>query len=140
AFPDYNAAKVRNRGWETRLVYRIPGNNFSHTFSGNLADNNNELLEYTFGARELVQTKEEFEFVRRVGLPITVYQGFRRDGYFQNLDDIGKFARPANSPVVPGDVKFKDKNGDGVIDDQDKYILGNPFPRYTFGFTYSVTY
>ena len=139
-FPQYNAAEVKNRGWEARVAYRIPGKLFRHSFSANIADNNNELVKYTFSATELVQRKEEFEFVRRVGLPITVYQGYRRDGYFQTLDDVENLAKPANATVVPGDIKFKDKNGDGVIDDQDKYILGNPFPRYTFGFTYNVTF
>lgn len=140
AFPDYNAAEVRNRGWEVNVVYRLPGKDFSHTFSANLADNKNELRKYTFSATQQVVRREEFEFVRRVGLPITVYQGYRRDGYFQTYDDVTKYAKPANATVVPGDIKFKDKNGDGVIDDEDKYILGNPFPRYTFGFTYNLTY
>lgn len=139
-FPNYNAAKVRNRGWETSVTYRVSGKAFKHSFSFNIADNKNELLSYTFSAKEQVLRKEEFEFVRRVGLPITVYQGYRRDGYFQTLDDIKTYAKPANVTVVPGDIKFKDKNGDGVIDDQDKYILGNPFPRYTFGFTYNVSF
>ncbi len=139
-FPDYNSAEVRNRGWELNVTYRIPGTHFNHSFNANIADNKNELINYTFGAREQVLRKEEFEFVRRIGLPITVYQGYRRDGYFQTLDDIENYAKPANATVVPGDVRFKDKNGDGLIDDQDKYILGNPFPRYTFGFTYNVQY
>lgn len=140
SFPNYNAAEVRNRGWETNVTYRIPGKNLSHTFNFNIADNKNELINYTFGAEEQVLRKEEFEFVRRVGLPITVYQGYRRDGYFQTLDDIKTYPKPANATVVPGDIRFKDKNGDGLIDDGDKYILGNPFPRYTFGFTYNITY
>jgi len=138
-FPDFNAAEVRNRGWEALVEYRIPGN-FSHSFSINVADNLNELVKYSFDANELVLTKEEFQFVRRVGLPITVYQGYRTDGYYQTLDDIQKHPSPNNIMVQPGDLKFKDKNGDGKIDDQDKYILGNPFPRYTFGFTYTVNY
>ncbi|RYY30474.1 MAG: TonB-dependent receptor [Chitinophagaceae bacterium] len=139
-FPQYNAAEVRNRGWETRLTYRLRTGDFNHSFSANLADNKNKLLSYTFSATEQVLRKEEFEFVRRIGLPITVYQGYRRDGYFQTLDDVNGGAKPANATVVPGDIRFKDKNGDKIIDDRDKYILGNPFPRYTFGFTYSVNY
>lgn len=138
SFPHYNAAEVRNRGWEASATYRLSGKLFQHTFSANIADNLNELVSYTFGATEQVLRKEEFEFVRRVGLPITVYQGYRRDGYFQTLEDTEKYPKHANATVVPGDIKFKDKNGDGIIDDQDKYILGNPFPRYTFGFTYTV--
>jgi TonB-linked SusC/RagA family outer membrane protein len=139
-FPNYNAAEVRNRGWEVNVNYRLRGQLFNHSFNFNIADNKNELVNYTFGAEEQVLRKEEFEFVRRVGLPITVYQGYRRDGYFQTIDDIANYPKPANATVVPGDIRFKDKNGDKIIDDQDKYILGNPFPRYTFGFTYNVTY
>ena len=137
-FPDYNVAKVKNRGWELRANYNWPGKLINQTFSVNLADNLNELLALTYGASEQVETKEEFEIVRKVGQPITVYQGYKRDGYFQNLDDINKAPRFANSTVTAGDIKFKDRNGDGVIDDKDKYILGNPFPRYTFGFTYTA--
>jgi TonB-dependent starch-binding outer membrane protein SusC len=137
-FPDYNVAKVKNRGWELKATYNHPGRLFSHSFTINLADNLNELLALTSGAFEQVERKEEFELVRRVGQPITVYQGYKRNGYFQNLDEISKYPRFAGSTVTAGDIKFVDKNGDGVIDDQDKFILGNPFPRYTFGFTYTM--
>ncbi|MCR6718725.1 MAG: hypothetical protein NVV59_00170 [Chitinophagaceae bacterium] len=46
----------------------------------------------------------------------------------------------SGSSVAPGDIRFVDRNGDGVIDDNDKFILGNPFPRYTFGFTYTANF
>jgi TonB-linked outer membrane protein, SusC/RagA family len=138
SLPDYNVAKVRNRGWEIRASYNLPGKLISQTFSVNLADNLNELLQLTYGANERTVRKEEFELLRRVGHPITVYYGYKRDGYFQTPDDINKYPKFANSTVVPGDIKFSDRNGDGVINDQDKYILGNPFPRYTFGFTYTA--
>jgi TonB-linked SusC/RagA family outer membrane protein len=137
-FPSYNVAKVKNRGWEIRAAYNWPGKVVSQTFSVNLADNLNELMELTSGATEQIERKEEFELVRRVGQPITVYQGYKRDGYFQNLDDLNKAPRFAGSTVTAGDIKFKDRNGDGILDDQDKYILGNPFPRYTYGFTYTA--
>lgn len=137
-FPDYNVAKVKNRGWEVKASYNWPGKVVNQVISINLADNLNELLALTEGALEYIERKEEFELVRRVGQPITVYQGYKRDGYFQTLDDINKAPKFAGSTVVPGDIRFVDRNGDGVIDDQDKFILGNPFPRYTFGFTYSL--
>jgi TonB-linked SusC/RagA family outer membrane protein len=136
--PDYNVAEVRNRGWDLRATYNWPGKVISQSFSVNLADNLNEVVQLTGVAQEIILPKEEFEIMRKVGQPITVYRGYKRDGYFQNLEDLNKAPRFANSTVVPGDIKFKDRNGDGVIDDQDKYILGNPFPRYTFGFTYTA--
>jgi TonB-linked SusC/RagA family outer membrane protein len=136
--PDYNVAKVRNRGWDMSLSYNIPGKTFRHSFTVNLADNLNELVSLAGGAKELAEGREEFEFLRRVGQPITVYYGYKRNGFFQNLDDTKNYPKFVNSVVSPGDIKYIDKNGDGVIDDQDKFILGNPFPRYTFGFTYTL--
>jgi TonB-linked SusC/RagA family outer membrane protein len=138
-FADYNVAKVKNRGWEVRATYNWPGKIISQTFSVNLADNLNELLALTYGAQEQKEPKEEFEIVRKTGQPITVYRGYERNGYFQTLDDINKAPKFANSVVTPGDIKYVDRNGDGLIDDKDKFILGNPFPRYTFGFTYTAT-
>jgi TonB-linked outer membrane protein, SusC/RagA family len=137
--PDYNVAKVRNKGWEFRASYNLPGRLINQTFSVNLADNLNEVLQLTYGANERIVRKEEFELLRRVGQPITVYYGYKRDGYFQTPEDINKYPKFEGSTVVPGDIKYVDRNGDGVINDQDKFILGNPFPRYTFGFTYSAT-
>jgi TonB-linked SusC/RagA family outer membrane protein len=137
-FPDYNVAKVKNRGWEIRMSYDWPGKVISQSFSVNLADNLNELVSLTSGATQQIERKEEFELLRRVGQPITVYYGYKRAGYFQNLDDLDKYPRFAGSTVGPGDLKFVDRNKDGVINDQDKFILGNPFPRYTFGFTYTA--
>jgi len=139
-FPDYNVAKVKNRGWEMRATYNTTGRLFRHTFSVNLADNLNELVELTSGAAEVSERKEEFELLRRVGQPITVYYGYKTNGFYQTLDDINKAPKFAGSNVTAGDLKFVDKNGDGLIDDKDKFILGNPFPRYTFGFTYRVNF
>jgi TonB-linked SusC/RagA family outer membrane protein len=137
-FPDYNVAKVKNRGWEVKATYNLRGKTFVQSFSINLADNLNELLSLTSGASEQVERREEFELARRVGHPITVYQGYRRDGYFQTLDDINGAPKFSGSTVTAGDIKYVDRNKDGIIDDKDKFILGNPFPRYTFGFTYTA--
>lgn len=139
SFPDYNVAKVKNRGWEFRASYNVPGRVVRQTISVNLADNLNELVALTSGANEVIERKEEFELLRRVGQPITVYYGYKTNGFYQTLDDINKYPKFANSTVTAGDLKFVDKNGDGVIDDKDKFILGNPFPRYTFGLTYNVS-
>jgi hypothetical protein len=136
--PDYNVAEVMNRGWDVKVSYLLPGKLFTHRFEINVADNLNELLALTTGAAEQRERREEFEFLRRVGQPITVYYGYKRDGYFQTVDDVAKLPKFPGSTVTPGDIKFQDRNGDGIIDDNDKFILGNPFPRYTFGFTYSM--
>jgi len=137
-FPDYNVAEVKNRGWEIKATYNLRGKALTQSISINVADNLNELMSLTSGANEQVERREEFELVRRIGRPITVYQGYKRDGYFQTLDDINNGPKFSGSTVTAGDIRFVDRNKDGLIDDNDKFILGNPFPRYTFGFTYTA--
>ncbi|GAB2703320.1 TonB-dependent receptor [Mucilaginibacter koreensis] len=133
-----NIAKVQNRGWELNLNYRINGKNFNHSFNFNVGDTKNKVLALASG--DILNTYDEMRVIDRVGLPIGSYVGLKRDGYFQNLNDVLTSAKPTGLTVVPGDNKYVDVNGDGVIDNNDSFVLGNAFPRLTFGFTYAVNY
>jgi TonB-linked SusC/RagA family outer membrane protein len=136
--PDYNAGKVQNHGWEVNASYRLKTGSFNHSFSFNVADSKNKVL-YLEGGDQL-RSYDEMQIINKVGLPIGSYVGYKRDGYFQNLDDVNNGPKFSGVNVVPGDNRYVDVNGDGVIDDNDKFVLGNGFPRLTFGFTYNVTY
>lgn len=138
ALPDYNVAKVQNQGWEATVDYKLRGRLVTHSFSLNIADSKNKLLELTGGTTQQIVNQDVFQLIRKVGQPITQYYGYETNGFFQNQADIDKSPKPAGAVVGPGDLKFKDLNGDGIIDAKDKTVLGNPFPRYTFGFTYSI--
>jgi hypothetical protein len=63
----------------------------------------------------------------KVGLPLNSYVGYKRDGYFQNLDEVTNGPKPTGLTVVPGDNRYVDVNKDGIIDENDKFVLGNPF-------------
>ncbi len=136
--PDYNAGRVQNRGWELSINYRLHSKNISQSFAFNLADSKNKVL-YLEGGDQL-RSYDEMQIINKVGLPIGSYVGLKRDGYFQNLNDILTGPKPAGLNVQPGDNRYVDVNGDGVIDDNDKFVLGNGFPRFTFGFTYNLNY
>lgn len=138
--PDYNVAKVRNKGWEATITYRMTTGAAEHSFSFNIADSKNKLLKLTGGTNEQILNQDVFQLIRRVGEPITQYYGYQTNGYFQNASDVAASPKPVGANVGPGDIKFVDRNGDGLIDDKDKTVLGNPFPRYTFGFTYRLNY
>lgn len=135
---DFNAGKVRNQGWELTLGYQLPGKYLNQRFSFNIADSRNEVVY--FQGNERIAGADEMQIILREGLPYNSYIGLKRDGYFQNLDDVKNGATPTGIEVLPGDIRYVDRNKDGVIDDQDKFVLGNPFPRYTFGFNYNVSY
>lgn len=135
---NYNAGKVRNKGWELSANYRIPGRQFNHTIGFNIADTRNEVVY--FQGDERINGADEMQVMLREGLPFNSYIGLKRDGYFQNLDDIENGPTPTGITVMPGDIRYVDRNKDNIIDDRDKFVLGNPFPRYTFGFNYAVTW
>lgn len=138
--PDFNVARVKNTGWDATVSYKWNTKDLTQTFSLNVADNKNELLELSSGAKELIINQDVYSLLRRVGNPITQWYGFETDGYFQNTGDLTKSPKPVGITVGVGDLKFKDQNRDGVIDDKDKVVLGYPFPRFTFGFTYRAEY
>ena len=139
-FPDYNVAKVKNQGWEATLSYTPNTERLRQSFSFNIGDNKNTLLQLTGGATETEFAADVFSYIRRVGEPITQYYGYKTNGFYQNEDEISSYPKPVGVAVGPGDVKFVDQNKDNIIDEKDKVVLGNPFPRLTFGFNYTVAF
>jgi TonB-linked SusC/RagA family outer membrane protein len=136
AASDYNVGEVQNRGWELNVNYRLKTGAFNHSFAFNVGDTKNKILKLEGG--DQLKSYDEMQLLNKVGLPIGSYVALQRDGYFQNLDDITNGAKPAGLNVQPGDNRYVDINKDGVIDDNDKFVYGNGFPRLTFGFTYNV--
>lgn len=136
--PDFNAGKVGNNGWEFSATYRHKGEVLNHSLTVNLGDSKNKVLE--FNGQERLTGVEELQVLLREGLPFNSYVGLKTDGYFQNVEEIQGAAVPEGITVQPGDNRYVDVNKDGKIDDNDKFIFGNPFPRYTYGATYNVEY
>ncbi len=134
--PDFNAGEVKSFGWELSATYRHTGKLFSHTLTANIGDTQNEVLD--FQGNEILRGVEELQVILREGVPYRSYVGLKRAGIFQSFEEIENSAVPVGLSPVPGDNKYVDLNEDGVIDDDDKFIFGNPFPRYTFGLTYNV--
>jgi len=86
-----------------------------------------------------------------VGESLYSFYGYVTDGVYESLEDIETSAKPSNSypsngvfnksnTVWVGDVKYKDLNGDGVIDDNDRTNIGSPMPKYTFGWNNTFRY
>jgi TonB-linked SusC/RagA family outer membrane protein len=136
---DFNIASVRNRGWEFTINYNSKGALFSHNLTFNMGDTHNEIVKMA-NDQDRIETHDEMQMIYAEGLPIGSYVGLKRAGYFQNLDDVNNLPKFVGLEVVPGDNRYVDKNGDGVIDDNDRFVLGNPFPRYTFGLNYDLGY
>jgi hypothetical protein len=128
-------------GWNDRL-----SENFSYSVSGNFSTLKNEVIDL---GGQLHIDGGQAEFLQRsiVGNPIFAFFGQQVIGVYQNQAEIDSdptavaqnVLNPA-SPVEPGDFKYLDQNGDGVIDGDDRVILGSYLPTYMFGFSASVIY
>ncbi|WP_419800942.1 TonB-dependent receptor [Mucilaginibacter sp.] len=137
--PNYNISKVGNKGWEAIITYNLKSNSsVSQSFSFNIANSSNKLLALSYGSDQQIQGLGEYSLLRQVGQPITQYYGYKTAGIFQTAAEVQSSAKPAGLNLAPGDLKYVDQNKDGVIDQKDMVPLGNPFPQYTFGFTYRL--
>lgn len=94
----------------------------------------------SFPGNQQLNGDAELQTVIKPGVPYQAYVGYKREGYFQTVEDVQNSAKLTGITPIPGDIKYKDKNKDGVIDQNDYYVLGNPFPRYTYGLTYNVSW
>ena len=72
------------------------------------------------------------------GYPINVFYGYVTDGLFQNAEEVNMHA--VQPGAEPGDIRFKDLNNDGVINDDDRTVIGNPNPTWLFSMNNSLTY
>lgn len=131
-----NAGEMKNTGWEATISYNARTGAFNHNIRLNIADAKNEVTD--FGGNEQIDSSDQMLKIIREGEALGSYFGYKTDGLFQSYEEIENSALPIGATVQPGDVKYVDTNNDGVIDDKDRQILGNAFPRYTFGLTYDL--
>lgn len=135
-----NVGDTRNSGFELSLSSRNFVGDFLWTTDLNLATLKNEVTNLGELPRILqgnVRFIQDFTLLE-VGKPINSYYGYLFDGVFQSQQEVDNSASQANA--APGGRKFRDLNGDGVIDDEDRTILGNPFPDYTLGLNNTFSY
>lgn len=146
--PSINAGKVENKGLELALTYSDKiGDDFSFRTSYNVTFLKNEVLEVKngtgilegggFGVGQPAMTRME------VGMPLGYFYGYKTDGIFQNQAEIDAHADQTTingSIPAPGDIRYADLNGDGVVDVKDKTNVGDPIPDATMGFNIQLNY
>ena len=148
--PYINGGDVTNKGIELQLSYNNNiGKDFNYSVTGSYAYNKNEVNNIPTadgiihgGTNILYENAGEF-FRASAGEPIGYFWGYKTAGVFQNEAEVlayksnGKVLQPT---AVPGDLKYADLNGDGVISAADKTNIGDPNPHHTFGFSISCNY
>lgn len=132
--PVVNTGQVVNRGWDFLLQWRS-GGEFNYNIGINASTVHNEVLAIAQGKSEIFSAGIQGDFGSRtaVGLPIGAFYGYVVDGVFQNEDELAQYPKFGNEKV--GDLRFRDLNGDGELNDEDRDYLGSPIPTFIYGLT-----
>jgi len=149
-----NVGVMENKGFEFVVTYREVQKPFKYDISLNFSTVKNEVLDLGTND-ELVASMPYYQYLidlqpalgsmlrSVVGEPYLQFYGWKTDGIFQNQEEIDSYTyegSPIQPTAQPGDFKFVDVNNDGVINDLDKTFIGNPWPDFTFGLTFSASY
>ena len=138
--PISNAATVENKGFEFELTYNKKINDFSFNASLNFTKLNNKLVSLGNGQNEHIQGNT----ITRKGNAVGMWYVLQTDGLFQNQDEIQNYVSSDGTVIMPnaqpGDIRFKDVNDDGEITNEDKDIVGSPWPEFEMGFNAGASY
>ncbi|GAA4315069.1 TonB-dependent receptor [Compostibacter hankyongensis] len=137
--PPQNAGVVQNKGWELSLTYRDQLGALQYNLTANLSDIRNKILSLAGTGPYINGSPNEVLTIRKEGLPIDAYMGYKTLGYFTSQDEIDHY--PVFDPgTKPGDLKYADVNGDNAINADDYVVLGSSIPRYTYSLNIGLTY
>lgn len=160
-------SNIRNTGFDLQVDYKaIQTRDFDLGISGNITLNNNKVVSLG-GASEIQTAGAERSYITHVtreGAAVGSFYGLHVAGMVRAADmdninaDLAVYKANGNkfpsgykrvgppissyssTPLRPGDLYFEDKNGDGVITDADKDIIGSPYPKLTYGFALTIAY
>jgi len=131
-----NIGEVENRGFEAQITSRNVVGSFNWSTDFNFATNENEVKKLgPEGDDILVPGAAGVRHITTIGEAIGSYYGYDVVGIFQTQDEIDNAPTDTQGNPTPGDFQFRDVNEDGVIDADDRTILGNYQPDYTWGIT-----
>jgi TonB-dependent starch-binding outer membrane protein SusC len=139
--PYVNAGKVQNSGFEFELNYANHDHALSYDVNLNFATLANKVLSLSNGEPIPGGRIDNgvYATLTTVGQPIGSFYLYKMDGIFQNPAEVISSAYQG-SYIRPGDVKFTDVNGDGIINEQDRTFLGSSIPKFTYGATANFGY
>ena len=133
-----NAGEVSNKGFEFSVDYRNSENEFKYNINANLSTLKNNVEKLHPNLPNIVTDK----YRTVVGQPLNSYYGYNMIGIYQNQAEIDShLSGTVNPSAQPGDIKFRDINGDGIISaDNDREFIGSSIPNLTYGVFLSGEY
>ena len=126
-----NAGKVRNQGVEMQLHTINFAGEFSWETDLSATYNTNKIVDLNSDVPYYInQVNNSYVTMLQKGYPINVFYGYVTDGLFQNETDVENHAFQPGA--APGDIRYRDLNNDGVINEEDRTVIGNPNPTWLF--------
>ena len=152
--PKGNYGSIENKGLEITLdTHPVQLKNFSWDSNFQISFNKNKLLSLSDTENATLVGYGQWGdvvCVSEIGKPLYNFYGYKVEGVYKDLDDIQNSAKPAKYPsdgvfsrgntVWVGDIKYKDVDENGVIDERDRTDIGSPLPKFTFGWTNTFRY
>jgi TonB-dependent starch-binding outer membrane protein SusC len=148
--PMINGGSVKNEGVEISLGYQRTFGDVSVSVNPNVTFNKNTVIDIP-NQEKIIQGEAGINFVggdeffrAQKGFPMGYFYGLQTAGIFQNTSEVNSYVDKGGKRIqpdaLPGDVRFVDRNGDGLIDSRDKTMIGNPNPDVSYGLNLSVNY
>ena len=144
--PVMNLAKVRNTGFELAATYRNKIGDLSYSVSGNIATNNNEIVTLA-GSDNMIQNGGDVvRYILKEGEAIGSYYGLKAIGIYRTQADLdrvnanGQKILQNNQEPQLGDIMYEDIDNNGNINDADRTVIGNPFPKMQYSFNLGFSY
>lgn len=154
--PYINGGDVVNTGFEVMITWNDKIGDFKYGINLSAARNKNEVVKLAnaegiiVGEADVLAQGTSYVSRVEVGKPIGYFYGYQTNGILQNQTDVDNYVTKNGDPIVigterdtprrPGDVHFVDRNGDGVIDDADKTMIGKPMPDVELGLQLNAEY
>ena len=147
-----NIGSMENRGFDLTLNYQDVIGDLKYNLSTNITKVTNKIIQLTSNTDQRIEGGAfhalEYYTLTEVGSQVGDFWGYEVDGIFGSQSEIdvltysedGITYQTYGPTVGPGDYKFKDQNGDGKLDENDKVKIGSPYPDFTLGLTGDLSY
>ena len=133
-YPKANVGSVKSRGFDGNFRYEERFGDVNVTVRGNMTYSKNEIGEYD-------EENNVYPYQNQHGYRVSQVRGLIAEGLFKDYDDIRNSPTQTFGPVQPGDIKYKDVNGDGIIDGGDECAIGaTDRPNLIYGLGLSVAW
>lgn len=131
--PNRNIGINRYTGWEGQLTWQHSKGDFQYFVSANLSTLGSKVLN-------MDEVPRQYDWMKRTGRPVNQYYGYVAEGLFNSQSEVNASAVTEGYKAQPGDIKYKDLNGDGVINNLDMTTIGNTKPLFMYGVSLGFSY